>query len=78
MHVLTTDLLGSCRFFFFFGSGMPERNCYICSSPFPLMHFSHCNQEIIQREQEGQLDEGFLAEVSAQLRQVRPLLLILI
>ncbi|KAH7575010.1 hypothetical protein JRO89_XS02G0035000 [Xanthoceras sorbifolium] len=26
-------------------------------------------KEIIQREQEGQLDEGFLAEVSAQLRQ---------
>lgn len=27
-------------------------------------------QEINQREQEGQLDEGFLAEVNAQLRQV--------
>ncbi|KAJ0011428.1 hypothetical protein Pint_34779 [Pistacia integerrima] len=26
-------------------------------------------KEIIQREQEGQLDEGFLAEVNAQLRQ---------
>ncbi|KAG5247821.1 hypothetical protein IMY05_004G0116900 [Salix suchowensis] len=26
-------------------------------------------KDIIQREQEGQLDEGFLAEVSAQLRQ---------
>ncbi|RVW36591.1 hypothetical protein CK203_072862 [Vitis vinifera] len=35
------------------------------------MHFSPCNQEIIQREQEGQLDEGFLAEVSAQLRQAK-------
>lgn len=28
-------------------------------------------KEIIQREQEGQLDEGFLAEVSAQLRQAK-------
>lgn len=28
-------------------------------------------KEISQREKEGQLDEGFLAEVSAQLRQVR-------
>ncbi|CAE6000495.1 unnamed protein product [Arabidopsis arenosa] len=27
-------------------------------------------KEIIQREKEGQLDEGFLSEVSAQLRQV--------
>lgn len=28
-------------------------------------------KDIIQREQEGQLDEGFLAEVSAQLRQAK-------
>uniref|UniRef100_A0A2P2KWF4 Uncharacterized protein LOC105134468 isoform X2 n=2 Tax=Rhizophora mucronata TaxID=61149 RepID=A0A2P2KWF4_RHIMU len=28
-------------------------------------------KEIIQREQEGQLDEGFLAEVNAQLRQAK-------
>ncbi|KDP41737.1 hypothetical protein JCGZ_26755 [Jatropha curcas] len=28
-------------------------------------------KEIIQREQEGQLDEGFLSEVSAQLRQAK-------
>lgn len=42
-----------------------------------FMQFSPCNQEIIQREQEGQLDEGFLAEVSAQLRQVSPSLLTL-
>uniref|UniRef100_A0A9I9D5N0 Uncharacterized protein n=1 Tax=Cucumis melo TaxID=3656 RepID=A0A9I9D5N0_CUCME len=28
-------------------------------------------KEIIHREQEGQLDEGFLAEVSAQLRQAK-------
>ena len=27
-------------------------------------------QELIQREQEGYLDEGFLSEVNAQLRQV--------
>ena len=30
------------------------------------------HQEIAQREKEGQLDEGFLAEVNAQLRQVSP------
>lgn len=35
-------------------------------------------QEINQREQEGQLDEGFLAEVNAQLRQVSLFELILI
>ena len=45
--------------------------------PSHLLHFSTCNQEIVRREQEGQLDEGFLAEVSAQLRQVSPSLLIL-
>lgn len=28
------------------------------------------HQELEQREREGQLDEGFLAEVNAQLRQV--------
>lgn len=28
-------------------------------------------QELNQREQEGQLDEGFLSEVNAQLRNVR-------
>uniref|UniRef100_A0A251SFE1 Uncharacterized protein n=2 Tax=Helianthus annuus TaxID=4232 RepID=A0A251SFE1_HELAN len=28
-------------------------------------------KEVSQREQEGQLDEGFLAEVSAQLRQAK-------
>ena len=28
------------------------------------------NQELEQREREGQLDEGFLSEVNAQLRQV--------
>ncbi|KAI7747272.1 hypothetical protein M8C21_022646, partial [Ambrosia artemisiifolia] len=28
-------------------------------------------QEVSQREQEGQLDEGFLAEVSAQLQQAK-------
>lgn len=27
-------------------------------------------QELTRREQEGQLDEGFLSEVNAQLRQV--------
>lgn len=27
-------------------------------------------QELVSREQEGQLDEGFLSEVNAQLRQV--------
>ncbi|KAE8708476.1 coatomer subunit alpha-2-like isoform X1 [Hibiscus syriacus] len=36
--------------------------------------FSHYCQKIIQMDQDGQLDEGFLAEVSAQLRQLKILL----
>ena len=34
-------------------------------------------QEVIQREKEGQLDEGFLSEVSAQLRQVSTMFFVL-
>lgn len=37
----------------------------MCLSDFVFFNI----QEINQREQEGQLDEGFLAEVNAQLRQ---------
>ena len=35
-----------------------------------MLTYVHNLQEVKQREQEGQLDEGFLSEVSAQLRQV--------
>lgn len=35
-----------------------------------ILSFLRNFQELNQREQEGQLDEGFLSEVSAQLRQV--------
>ncbi|KAK7815825.1 hypothetical protein CFP56_001104 [Quercus suber] len=47
---------------------------FATSSPPSLLSFSHShhhNQEISQREQEGQLDEGFLSEVNAQLRQAK-------
>lgn len=48
---------------------------FICVlNSFQPSMFSFCNvcylQELVKREQEGQLDEGFLSEVNAQLRQV--------
>ncbi|XP_076906009.1 uncharacterized protein LOC143562499 [Bidens hawaiensis] len=43
----------------------------ICWPPLDPNAISLMEKEVRQREQEGQLDEGFLAEVSAQLRQAK-------
>ncbi|XP_076886785.1 uncharacterized protein LOC143536739 isoform X2 [Bidens hawaiensis] len=43
----------------------------ICWPPRDPNAISLMEKEVRQREQEGQLDEGFLAEVSAQLRQAK-------
>ncbi|KAJ0484804.1 hypothetical protein HanHA300_Chr00c0117g0712871 [Helianthus annuus] len=43
----------------------------ICWPPRDPNALSLMEKEVSQREQEGQLDEGFLAEVSAQLRQAK-------
>ncbi|KAK9286830.1 hypothetical protein L1049_015235 [Liquidambar formosana] len=43
----------------------------ICWPPRDPEALNLMEKEIIQREQEGQLDEGFLAEVNAQLRQAK-------
>lgn len=43
----------------------------ICWPPRDPNSLNLMKKEVSQREQEGQLDEGFLAEVSAQLRQAK-------